>query len=271
MTIRAPLMIESSNVSFAWAKAMLHAYDQTRDTIRPLLISVGGYTGESPYEHVGIRTKVDETLENNEKNLIRITSLTIFPHAIWCRRGRPSYSEFNSLCTERLAPRLKKLDSRNAKGIYFERMMNFVGERHGKAKAIDQLGFIIGLLNKRAKRWPRQSALQICCFDPSKDHTGQAVRGFPCLQQVSVTHDYHSRFAIQAYYPTQYIFDRAYGNYLGLCHLGEYIAASTGLKFVRLNCLVARPERGDVTKGKLRKLMDYLNTVELDPAGENHE
>ena len=101
---------------------------------------------------------------------------------------------------------------------------------------------------------PRQSALQVACFDPVKDHTGQAVRGFPCLQQVSFAYDNAGGLAINAYYPTQFIFDRAYGNYLGLSHLGYFMAKELGLQLVRLNCFIVRPELGSVTKSRLRVL-----------------
>jgi hypothetical protein len=132
-------------------------------------------------------------------------------------------------------------------------MMNFTGQRGGQAKTVDQLGFIINLL-RNSQRWPRQSALQLSCFDPAKDHTGQPVRGFPCLQQVGLSHDADNRIAVHAFYPTQYIFDRGYGNYLGLCHLGSYIARQAGLQFVRLNCYIGEPQLGDVNKTDLAQL-----------------
>jgi hypothetical protein len=98
------------------------------------------------------------------------------------------------------------------------------------------------------------------CFDPPKDHSRAPVRGFPCLQQASVTHDGRGRIAVNAYYPTQYIFDRAYGNYLGLCHLGAFLAHETGLEFTRLNCFVGRPELGNVTKTQIRSLVESVAT-----------
>ncbi len=96
--------------------------------------------------------------------------------------------------------------------------------------------------------------MQLSCFDPAKDHTGQPVRGFPCLQQVGLSHDGDKRIAVHAFYPTQYIFDRGYGNYLGLCHLGSYIAHQTGLQFARLNCYIGEPHLGDVNKRDLARL-----------------
>src|SRR5262249_52342487 len=166
----------------------------------------------------------------------------------------------------RFLPRLKARDRRNRLGTYFERLMNFTGMQRGKPKSVDQLSFVIDLLKKR-KKWPRQSALQIACFDPAKDHTGQPVRGFPCLQQVSLAYDDDGRFAMSAYYPTQYIFDRAYGNYLGLCNLGQFLAKETGLTFARLTCFIGRPELGDVRRGDLNQLVALARSL---TAGSNN-
>jgi thymidylate synthase len=108
---------------------------------------------------------------------------------------------------------------------------------------------------------PRLSALQVSCFDPPKDHTGQPVRGFPCLQQVSFAYDNSGGLAVSAYYPSQYIFDRGYGNYLGLCHLGQFMASEMGLQLVRLNCYVNSPLRGDTPKRALGDLAIQAATV----------
>jgi hypothetical protein len=68
----------------------------------------------------------------------------------------------------------------------------------------------------------------------------------------------NKQFAISAYYPTQHIFDRGYGNYLGLCQLGAVIAHETGLKFARFNCYVGRPEFGNVSKGAIDQLVSIV-------------
>jgi len=64
---------------------------------------------------------------------------------------------------------------------------------------------------------------------------------------------------VHAFYPTQYIFDRGYGNYAGLCHLGSYIAHQTGLQFARLNCYIGEPHLGDVNKRDLAELAKLVD------------
>jgi thymidylate synthase len=138
--------------------------------------------------------------------------------------------------------------------ISFEGTVTRKGKRHIEIK--NQLKHIVEIWHRDGKnhKRPRQSALQVAIFDPTKDHTGQPVRGFPCLQQVSFSYDDDGGLAVNAYYPTQYMFDRAYGNYLGLCHLGDFMAHEMGLNLVRFTCYIGHPELGKKTKTALRNL-----------------
>lgn len=256
MSVHGLRVIEAPNLSSAWGQAFLTAAAATAATTAPIVISVGGFDEELPAENPTIRSAVDEFLLRTEKNPVRVSAMTIFPWEMWIRRDRPGSDAFCPLCVEQLAPRLKARDARNRLGIYFERMMAFEGLKGNETRVVNQLQFVIDLLKRG--RMPRRSALQLACFDPAKDHTGQPVRGFPCLQQVSVTHDGDSELGIHAFYPTQYIFDRAYGNYLGLCHLGAFIAHQTGMRFRRLNCFVGWPELGDVNKADVAGLVDVV-------------
>lgn len=259
MSISVPLVIQSSSISEAWGRVFLHTFNATPRNRMPVVLSLAGFSGDIPDEDATIRQAVDDALSGCEKYSVAVSGMTIFPYDLWQHRGCPRWETFHPLCVERFVPRLKARNVRNRMGTYFERMMNFTGQSRGKRKAIDQLGFIIDLLGN-SQRWPRQSALQLSCFDPAKDHTRQPVRGFPCLQQVGLSHDGEKCIAVHAFYPTQYIFDRGYGNYLGLCHLGSYIAHQTKLQFARLNCYIGEPHLGDVNKrdvAELAKLVDH--------------
>jgi len=258
MSIAAPRIIQSSSLSEAWGRVFLHALKTTRRTRIPVVLSLAGFSGDIPDEDATIRQAVDEALSRCKKNTVAVSGMTIFPYDLWQHRGRPRWEKFHPLCVQRFFPRLKAGDARNRLGTYFERMMSFTGQRGEDRKTIDQLGFIINLL-RNSQKWPRESALQLSCFDPAKDHTGQPVRGFPCLQQVGLSHDGDKRIAVHAFYPTQYIFDRGYGNYIGLCHLGSYIAHQTGLQFARLNCYIGEPHIGDVNKHDLAPLAKLVD------------
>ena len=245
------LLISSGNLSEAWGQVFLRSMNTARGVLPQLLVSIEG-TGATPIEDVEIRTALDALLAETGNNYSSVSGMLVFPYDLWVSKGRPKCKEFSRLCVDRLYERLRRLDSRNAYGTYFERMMRFRGIRNGTAHTVNQLEMVIKLLNR--KRRPRESALQLCCFDPSKDHTGQAVRGFPCLHHISVGYDANDDLHVTALYPTQYVFERAYGNYMGIYHLGTFIAHETNRRFKRMTCITIAPKLGDVGKGKLRPL-----------------
>ena len=113
---------------------------------------------------------------------------------------------------------------------------------------------------EKASRYSTISA-SVGILDPAKDHTGAAMSGFPCLQQISFGHDHSGNLSLNAYYPTQYVIDRAYGNYLGLCHLGLFMAREMRLKFERFNCFIGRPQRGNFTKTQLKTLETIVTRI----------
>ena len=131
-----------------------------------------------------------------------------------------------------------------------------------KEKEVNQLQRILEIWENAEQkgRHPRHSALQATIFDPAKDHHGAALCGFPCLQQVSF--NYHDNFlTIGAYYPTQYLFDRGYGNYLGLCHLGQFMAKQMSLTFFGLVCFIGSCHLGGagITKNALTPLENQMD------------
>jgi len=229
----------------------------------PLTISIGGLMSGQPAEDDHIRQELDRTLDQNGKCSCAISAMTIFPLKYWNLKGRPHIEELTHLYLNEYLPRLRARDARNRTGTYFERMIAFQGVR-GKAGQIinqpkNQLLHILDLWPEDGQgSRPRQSALQVAIFDPVRDHNGSPRSIFPCLQQVSFAYDDAGGLAVNSYYPAQYIFDRAYGNYLGLCHLGCFMAEEIGLEFVRLNCFIGRPELGDITKTALRRLEEIV-------------
>jgi hypothetical protein len=258
MSTNAPQIICEPNLSHAWGKTFLAAMTGHRN-LTPLTITIEGLTNGLPAEDERIRNALDLALGHSNKYVSAISAMTIFPFKFWNLNRQPPVEEFSELYLRKYLPRLRARDSRNRKGTYFERMISFQGVRKKRGtlstESKNQLLQIVSLWPKEGKGpRPRQSALQVAIFDPVKDHNGSPRSVFPCLQQVSFTYDNAGGLAVNAYYPSQYIFDRAYGNYLGLCHLGYFMARELRLQLVRLNCFIARPELGDVTKEAVRGL-----------------
>ncbi len=270
MSTASPIIISEDNLSFVWGRALLHMMEHPLSNPAPLVISLTGFHNNIPQEDTTIRDAVDQYLAQHDRFPVSTTAMTIFPYRAWTRRCRPARDVFYSFALTQLLPRLKARCSLNRRGTYFERMMAFQGVKQEKVdgvkqdkiKVINQLEFIIDLLSRgqSSGHRPRQSALQIAYVDPAKDHIGSSRQGFPCLQQVSVGYDNSGGLALSAYYPSQYIFDRAYGNYLGLCHLAEFIAVAVSLSVVRVNFFIAHPELG-IPKRDLQPLADIVTSV----------
>ena len=100
--------------------------------------------------------------------------------------------------------------------------------------------------------------LQAATFDPKVDHTKAALRGFPCLQQVSFAVQDDKTIAVNGFYAFQYIGKRAYGNYVGLCRLGHFVAHELGTELSRMTCFSGIAKR-DIGTIKLRRVIDHLD------------
>jgi len=269
MSTNVPQIIEEPNLSHAWGRVLLHVLDNSKHNLAPLMVSVTGFTDGLPTEDEDVRHALDSLLATEEKKYSsRVSALTIFPYDAWVRRGRQPVREFSDWYLKNYFPRLQALDSHNRRGTYFERMVRFQGskkEKNGEPGFLEknQLDHLVTIWRRDRVHGgsSRHSALQASILDPAKDHTGGKMLGFPCLQQVSFSYDDADQLAVNAYYPTQYIMDRAYGNYLGLCHLGQFMARDMGLKMIRLNCFIGLPELGNKwTKAELKPLADLVRS-----------
>ena len=238
------LTIEEDNLSVAWAKALLRVVEDGE--ISPLSVVIRGFTDGEPMEVAPMRELLDEALGADEKALsCHQVANTIFPNSLWNPRAdrQQLYGRYR-----RIMPRLLR-DRRNRYGVYFQRLVAF-GHDSAYEGGVNQLEHII-------QTWDggnhRRSALQAAIFDPTRDHTNQRMRGFPCLQQVAFAPQGSDGLAVTGFYATQYIFERAYGNYMGLCWLGRFMAQEMGRQLTQVTC-VASPAKRDKTKGYLQEL-----------------
>ena len=130
--------------------------------------------------------------------------------------------------------------------MYFERLIAYSENK------INQLEYIIETYTKKGNH--RRSALQASLYDPTCDATDQRQRGFPCLQQVGFSRIGKSGLCVTGYHPKEHILDRVYGNYLGLCRLGQFMASEMGLELAQMTCFVGVACVGNLAKTPLRNL-----------------
>lgn len=247
-----PHYIIDTTLSRAWAHGLLALLRPGEDYISPLTISVTGLAGRDldAYEEPAIQQALEHTLAALNKPTTRTVANTLFPQSLW---NPAAEREMLFRRYTAIAPHLKKACPANRYGLYFDRLIAYGHDE------VNQLDRIIQLYRCGTHR---HSALQAAILDPAKDITSQPMRGFPCLQQVAfkVLHDRH--LIITGFYATQYFVERAYGNYVGLCRLGRFMAHEMGLELVQMNCIASVAQLGDdVSKGDLTGLQHQLSSI----------
>lgn len=246
-----PVLIADSNLSRAWGRALAHMMDKRTAQISPLLVSVSGFDefGE-PEQSATIRAALDKLLDEVNFYPVKISSAMIFPVQLWVR-AHGNAALFYERCG-RLFNKIKsKKPRQNSKGVYFQRLM-FYGQGEGQ-EGLNQLDWII-------KRYHRGGKVLMMCqaaaFDPRRDLTDSRRPNFPCMQHVSFIPD-GDKLSLNAFYATQRLIGRAYGNLLGLCHLGNFMAGQMGLSLAQVNMMVGC-EKCDIPKHRLRRIYDIV-------------
>jgi len=237
----SPYVIEDSNVSYAWVKALNKILESPGNEITPLLLTLTNFE-ESP----DIRAALDLNLTKSKLASIQTVSETIFPKSLYqlCGQNRSKlYEQYL-----RNMPRIRKIDTSNANGTYFERMIAF----NGSHLKINQLEIIISSIE--SKNVKRRSKLQASIFDPRIDHTNKPFQGFPCLQHVTFFVSENNGLILNSFYAVQYLYRRGYGNWLGLINLGKFVANELNMDFERFNCYIG-VEKLEITKSKAHKLL----------------
>ena len=233
-----PYIIEEDNISRAWARAILRLLDTGVAEISPLVVSINfseGKTEETPE----IRAAADKELEKHECFSCHTTANTIFPTSFW-NRDKDRQHLFDRYM--RVLPNLKQCPQ-NRMGIYFERLIAF-------NKSNNQLEHILNAYEKNTKR---RSEFQAITVDPDKDQCFNPQKGFPCLRQVMFMPTPEG-LVVSGIYGVQYIFDRGYGNYLGLCNLGKFMAHEMNLPLLRVQCVATIAKLGEPNKSDLKSM-----------------
>lgn len=241
MTAGPPVLIDSDNLGVGWAKLLLHVTENPGTEIAPLVFSLHGFDeNNQPVEDSAFRGAVDKLLAAKEVTSVENVAFTIFPQRYWVIAGRDRKKMFDLYKNSfrRLQAMNKKL---NRRGLYFERMMMFDGA------PCDGNQLEWGLSQYESRSNVRRSMLQACVFDPARDHVADAQLGFPCLQNVSYEPT-TAGLVVNAFYATQQLFDKSYGNYLGLSHLGGFLAQEMKMPLARLNVFVGVAKLERITK-----------------------
>ncbi|ADV83161.1 hypothetical protein [Terriglobus saanensis] len=238
--------ITEQSLSRAWLRAIALANASPRKEVSTLVVNLENLAGGVPVEDGPIRSKLDEALESNGNFSVATVANTIFPSSL-IKPDEPRHKFFERYL--RVWPRINAIQQ-NRRGTYFQRLIAYPHPGNG---AFNQLDFVISAYRGGTKR---RSALQCAILAPSVDLNATPFQGFPCMQQVAFLPEGDNGLRISALYPMHYLWARAYGNYLGLLNLGQFMAREMGLELTALTCvaLVAKldkpnlilPFKGDI-------------------------
>lgn len=267
---------EETSLAIAWARAFLTMSKPPERELAPFLVSIAAGPDGSPVEDEDLCQALDACLEESGHQTVNKVAKSIFPHPLW-RRARGDRHKLYADYLQNLPDYVAMESTKNRHGLYFARLIGYAID-HKTGEQVDHLGnshlqhggnqieYIISALKPKAQRM----ALQASIYDPVRDQT-EARRSFPCLQHVSFVPDpVRKTLALNAFYALQLLFVKGYGNWLGLCRLGEFVASQTGLRFERLNCYAgiqkmtagSRPQSGVM----LDRLTDLCKSCVRQPS-----
>lgn len=245
---KEPVTIVETNLSLAWARAFQEVVQPGTSEINLLTVVVKDFVDQPP-EMLSIRDKLDAAIRKHKKMTCHTVANTIFPLSLWNPKleRQQLYNRYL-----RILPDLKRADRQNHHGLYFERLIAFDENRR-----FNQLEHIISTYEQGNHR---RSALHAMVFNPLSDHTHQRRRGFPCLQHVNFLPQ-DGELEVVGFYTTQHLFERAYGNYLGLCHLGRFMAQEMGLRLTKMTCIATVAQLGHAPR---RDLDQFIREIAVD-------
>lgn len=245
--------VVAGSIAEAWTTVFDRLMQRGVEEIAPLLVSVHGLNNDLPETHPPVRRALDGVLSGLGKNRdTNEVANTIFPRTLW-NRAAPRTALYERFL-KNVWPGIRHIPA-NRRGNYFYRMVRFIDEEG--AEGVNQIEHLIETWTRGNHR---HSALQLSIFDPRRDHVPTRQLGFPCLHQVSFTPlgtNGEEGLAVTGYYATQHIVTKAYGNYLGLIRLGQFMADALGLQLRRMNCVAAKVVLG-VTKEQAQALHTSL-------------
>lgn len=259
-----PVVIQDTNLSSAWLQVFKAVLDVPDHEVTPLVVSIGGFgTGGVPTETPGVRCELDKFLISHGKQGCHTVANTIFPIRIY-EMAKFDRQRLFSIYDEILPRIIAAEKALNRRGLYFERMIKGNG-----GEGENQLDYIIDRYNNRKSSGLRRTAFQVSIFRPKEDHISVPRMGFPCLQHISIVPNNKKKtLCLNAFYATQEVITKAYGNYLGLCRLGAFLAKEMGLELDTVTCYVGI-EKFEAEGIKISELRKLASTIDAFPAADD--
>jgi hypothetical protein len=235
------IFVSEKDVSTAWVAALDALMRGGGDAVN-LTVSIADPTAEDGDIRRILDRFIAEQRQERSVKLVSTVANTLFPTSWYLpdRLGEKAAAHLYEL--ERITRGVSR--RRNPRGTYFERMVAWPG--HGN-REFNQLDQAIRRLRSAATRgYQRGHEYEVGVAMPSDEVAvpvfvaGKDVstRGFPCLSHISFSL-LHGVVHMLAVYRTHDFVSRAYGNYLGLGRVLQFVAHEAGLPAGELTCVSA--------------------------------
>lgn len=239
------VIITGERIVPAWLAALAHL-DQNGWRVRNMMVEI-----ETPSivtaadKHVV--ALVDAALRQRPKNPTSVITIagTIFPQGLYKRHGAADLSN-------RFLMLMDKAKKPRTWGTYAMRLMARSGKKSGEIINPLQLvvsklrlaagpgnGFVsnyeLGVHEVAELDENEPFLCDVPLYDPARD--GAMIRNQPCLSHLSFKLIDKVELELTAIYRSHYYAERALGNFIGLCHLMNFVAAESGVRAGRLTCI----------------------------------
>lgn len=238
-----PVITTSASLSEGWAKTVRALLGCPERKSFHTVTTMTDPTREDP----ALRAGLDRLLAAHNKPPVVEVANTVFPAAM---AATSTDAEHLGRRYRAIYPRLRKLDSDNASGTYFGRLVQYPSA----GEPVDQLAEVVKRMRlQRGHREPGHGGVMSAAYEATVHEPGDAVaylatqvpgtdhqyRGFPCLTGLSfqlIDDQVH----LLAQYRYEFLFTKGYGNYLGLAQMMSFVASQVEVTPGRLTVVTGR-------------------------------
>jgi hypothetical protein len=239
-------LIEGDNISEAWLLALEHLLANRAVDVN-LSVAIA-----APSEDARVRAVLDRFLDRHSKTQSRkvwpvsTVANTIFPQAYYQPRlGTKARQHLYALHNESL-----RVHRRVENDNYFDRLVNWPGSE-GTVNQLERLvhqlsrqisrGGALGSASELATSHPRDDTAIVGDLRVHAPGVDRRLMGFPCLSHSSVTVS-RGTIHLTALYRNQHFIRRAYGNYLGLARIVQFLASECGGEVGEIVCVASHAD-----------------------------
>lgn len=245
------------NISISWLRAVNHLLGQRNHECFNLLVEINNPLQQEE----NLKVDLNASLQRKHLQPVETVANTLFPNELYNNsNGRDDFFQTYF----KILPRLRKANSKNSHGIYFERLSKWPGTNGRYVNQIDNI--IRRLIQQTGGINPLRVVYEALISHPQLDATVYTPGldnnyGFPCLSFLSFKLE-EDKINLTAIYRNHYFFERAYGNYLGLANLLNFVSVESRCPIGNLCVLSthAQLETGTIgyVNSMLQKYPEYL-------------